>query len=136
MDSTRVLTGGCLCGAVRYECAPPVPAATLCHCTSCRRGSGAHAVAWMTVKRSQLRLLAAEPAEFASSAQVRRGFCPRCGTSLTYSHGSSSDTVDVTVASLDEPGRVAPVDHTWMSDAVAWDRPADGLAQHPRTRQG
>jgi len=40
------LTGRCLCGAVRYECGAPISPAAFCHCESCRRASGAHAVAW------------------------------------------------------------------------------------------
>lgn len=48
---TPLLTGGCLCGSIRYECGPPVSAPAFCHCASCRRGAGAHVVAWMTVQR-------------------------------------------------------------------------------------
>lgn len=135
-SATKLLTGGCLCGAVRYACGAPVSAAAICHCASCRRGAGAHAVAWMTVQRSMLRQLGEPPREYVSSPGVTRGFCARCGTSLTYFHESYGDKVDITLASLDDPGAVAPADHIWMSDAVGWDRPGDGLPQHERTRGG
>jgi hypothetical protein len=130
----RSLTGGCLCGAVRYRCEPPARSATFCHCTSCRRAAGAHAVAWFTVPASRLVFTQGQPAIYRSSAPVRRGFCARCGTQLTYQHDSSADEIDVTIGSLDEPDRVAPATHIWMEDAARWDRPNDGLPCHARSR--
>jgi hypothetical protein len=129
------LSGGCLCGAVRYRCAAPERPATWCHCTSCRRAAGAHAVAWFTVPGESFALIEGQPAIFRSSPPVQRAFCARCGTQLTYRHQDSPGEVDVTVGSLDEPDRVAPADHIWMQDAAAWDRPADGLPSYPRSRQ-
>jgi hypothetical protein len=129
------LTGRCLCGAVRYECAGPVSAPTLCHCESCRRASGAPAVAWVTVRLSQLRFTHGAPHPFASSLPVMRTFCAGCGSSLTYRHEDYGDTIDVTVATLDDPSLVKPADHIWMNDAISWDRPGDGLPQHAKLRR-
>lgn len=131
-----ILTGRCLCGSIRYVTDPPVSQPAFCHCVSCRRAAGAHVVAWMTVARAGLRWLGAQPRQFASSPGVQRSFCAACGTPLTYFHDSYGERIDLTIATLDEPGRVAPVDHIWMEDAVSWDRPADGLPQHRRTRGG
>lgn len=91
-------------------------------------------VAWMTVARTALRWLGAQPREYASSPGVLRGFCAHCGTPLTYFHDSYGDSIDLTVATLDAPDRIAPIDHIWMEDAVSWDRPNDGLPQHLRLR--
>jgi hypothetical protein len=128
------LTGGCLCGAVRYRCGAPTVAATYCHCTSCRRAAGAHAVAWFTVADSSLVFVQGQPALHRSSPPVQRAFCARCGTQLTYRHDSRPGEVDVTVGSLDQPERIAPADHIWMEDAAPWDRPGDGLPSHGRGR--
>ena len=128
------LTGRCLCGRIRYCCGPPLYPPTLCHCESCRRAAGAHVVAWLTSTAGAYAVTAGRPVEFRSSAAVRRTFCGACGTPLTYQHERRANEVDVTVATLDAPGGVVPVDHIWMSDALAWDRPADGLPQHPATR--
>ena len=128
------LQGGCHCGAVRYECASAISEPAICHCTSCRRTIGAHAVAWMTVKRPTFRLVQGAPREYASSNAVVRGFCEHCGCSLTYSHRKHPDTIDVTIASLDQSGSVVPTDHIWMSDAPPWDRPGDALPQHGQWR--
>jgi hypothetical protein len=129
------LIGGCLCGAVRYRCGAPMYAPVFCHCTSCRRAAGAHAVAWITVSDASLVFTQGQPGIYRSSPAVQRGFCGRCGTQLTYRHDSRAGEIDVTIGSLDEPGRVAPADHIWMEDAAPWDRPGgDGLPCHPRSR--
>ncbi|HEV7716211.1 MAG TPA: GFA family protein [Steroidobacteraceae bacterium] len=126
-------TGRCLCGAVRYECGEPVSAAGLCHCESCRRASGAHAVAWATVRQNQFRFIAGTPQRYASSPPVQRTFCGTCGTPLTYWHRDDVDTIDITVSSLDDANAFAPASHTWMIDAPAWDRPHDDLSQFRTT---
>ena len=134
MTTQLFLEGGCLCGEVRYRCAAPDRPATYCHCTSCRRAAGAHAVAWFTVPASSLVYLREQPAIYRSSAPVQRGFCARCGTQLTYRNERWPDDVDITIGSLDEPDRVAPAAHIWMEDAARWDQPGDGLPVHERSR--
>jgi hypothetical protein len=128
------LTGRCFCGAVRYRCAAPLYPATVCHCESCRRVAGSHAVAWLTVSAGSFVHLAADPAQFSSSLHVHRSFCRDCGTPLTYRHAARSGEIDVMLATLDRAAEFAPVDHIWMEDALPWDRPRDGLPQYPKTR--
>jgi hypothetical protein len=128
--SVQVLRGGCLCRAVRYECATPIESVALCHCESCRRASGAHVVAWLTVRAAALHFTQGSPRDFASSQPVRRTFCPECGSPLTYRHQDSGDCVDVTVATLDDPSAVAPEYHVWMEDAVRWEPACDGLPRY------
>jgi len=130
----ETLTGRCLCGAVRYRAGARLYPPTLCHCESCRRASGAHAVGWLTVGARALVFTAGEPREIESSPGVWRAFCGRCGAPLTYRAARRPGEIDVTIGTLDEPGRAAPVDHIWMADAPAWDRPADGLPQYPGGR--
>jgi hypothetical protein len=130
----ELFTGRCLCGAVAYECGAHVIPPCFCHCESCRRAAGAHAVAWATVRRESFRVIRGDLESFASSAPVIRQFCGRCGTPITYRNSAELETIDVTVATLDRPEAMAPVDHIWMVDAPAWDRPGDGLPQFPRGR--
>jgi hypothetical protein len=134
MIAEPTLEGGCLCGAVRYRCGAPIYPPTTCHCTSCRRAAGAHAVAWFTVQASSLEFTRDRPAVYRSSPPVQRAFCARCGTPLTYQHDGRAGEIDITIGSLDQPDQVAPVDHIWMQDAPAWDRPGDGLPVHARSR--
>lgn len=128
------LTGGCLCGAVRYRSPAPRLPPTLCHCRSCQLASGAQALGLYTIDRQQLVYTHGLPRDYHSSPKVVRGFCARCGTSLSYWHADWPADISLTLASLDQPQLAAPADHTWMADAAGWDRPADGLPQLPGDR--
>ncbi len=128
------LAGRCLCGAIRYQCGQPLCPPTLCHCESCRRAAGAHAVGWLTVRSDDLKYLALAPCEFESSPGVQRAFCSRCGTPLTYRNARRPGEIDVTICSLEQPEAAAPADHIWMQDAPSWDHPADGLPQYSAGR--
>jgi hypothetical protein len=129
-----MLEGGCLCGHVHYEAGGEPFHSTVCHCSMCRRAAGAPMVAWFTVPRAAFRLVAGEPACFASSAGVARTFCPRCGTSLTFESDEFPDEIDVTAASLDDPEAVPPRDHTQTATRLRWVRLADGLPAYPDRR--
>ena len=128
------MTGGCLCGAVRYECGAPVVAPCFCHCASCRRASGAPMVAWATVPRDTFRVVTGTLRAFASSPKVLRQFCDRCGTPITYWTEEEPEIIDVTLTTLDFPEALTPTDHIWMEDALSWDVPQDGRRQFPQTR--
>jgi hypothetical protein len=131
------MQGRCLCGAVTWSmtqallCQP-----TLCHCESCRRASGAHALPWITVADDALTLMGETLTWFASSPPVQRGFCRACGTPLAYRHRDRPGETDLTLGSADNPSAWPPVDHIWMSDALPWDRPVDGLPQYAGRRPG
>ena len=135
-----MLTGGCFCGHVRYEAGGVPFNPTVCHCSMCRRASGAPMVAWFTVPRSAYRVVAGVPARFASSDRATRTFCPRCGTSLTFEGDEFPDEVDITTASLDDPEVMPPLDHTRTKTQLSWVRLADGLpalpSQEDRRRRG
>jgi hypothetical protein len=131
---TAHIEGGCLCGAVRYRASGEPALPTLCHCQSCRRAAGAPAVAWVTFSRDDFAFTAGAPARYRSSPPVVRSFCSRCGTSLTYEHEASPQTVDVTTASLDHPERAAPADHTWTSQRLSWWRSEPRWPEFPKAR--
>lgn len=132
---SEVFTGRCLCGAVTYRCGPPVIAPCFCHCESCRRASGSHVVAWATVERSTFQIITGALRSYASSPPALRQFCEQCGTPITYSNEQWPDTIDITIATLDEPNSMQPpAEHIWMQDALNWDRPNDGLPQFERSR--
>src|ERR1700675_3609302 len=122
-----VIAGRCLRGSVRYESAAGPSRSTLCYCSSCRRASGAHALGLVTVAKQGFAFTAHPPAEYPSSASVLRTFCAKCGTPLTYWHQEWPDEISLTIGSLDAPADAPPTDHTWMSEAISWDKPADGL---------
>jgi hypothetical protein len=129
-----MLEGGCLCGTVRYQAAGAPFHRTNCHCTICRRASAAPFVAWFSVPLAGFRWLGAEPAYYQSTAEGRRGFCPRCGTQLSFSQRDLPDEIDLTTCSLDDPGALPPENHTWTDSKLGWVRLDDGLPAYPQRR--
>jgi hypothetical protein len=122
-----MLTGGCFCGAIRYEAGGTPFHETLCHCSMCRRSAGAPAVAWFSVPRAELRFLSGTPARFASSASAERGFCPSCGTTLTFEAKDLPEEIDITTASLDDPNALPPREHIYTSTRLHWMAGLDAL---------
>lgn len=123
------LSGGCLCGAIRYQATGSVLYLCYCHCESCRRAAGAAMVAWGTFLRRNFALTKGELNEFVSSPGVSRGFCAACGTSLTYHRDGRPQEIDVTLASLDDPALLKPNVHLWVRDKLPWVTIDDGLPQ-------
>ena len=129
--SPSVLEGGCLCGAVRYRISGPVSNPCFCHCADCRRATGGSMVPWGTFAREALCIVRGHLSEFRSSAQVSRGFCAQCGTSLSYRHDAHAGEIDVTLSTLDEPTLVPPRMHVWVKDRLPWVVIGDDLPQLP-----
>ena len=129
---TKELEGGCLCGRVRFHISGPPLVVTHCHCATCRKAAGAAFVTWVTVRPAHFRWTTGEPAHFLSSPPVRRGFCPMCGTPLSYQRDDRPDEIDVTAATLDDPEAVKPQDHIYWGSRLSWAVPADGLPTLPR----
>jgi len=129
-----MLKGGCFCGSIRYEAAGTPYHRTNCHCSICRRTTGAPFVAWFSVPRSGFRWVQGLPGRFQSSPKAVRSFCPRCGTQLTFEHDEAPHEIDVTTCSLDDPERLPPQDHTRTSSRLGWIVTADGLPEHREAR--
>ncbi len=112
--------GGCLCGDIRYRFRGDPVVTSLCHCRSCRLAAGAHAVAWVVVRRADFELVRGVPAEYRSSPEVARLFCGRCGTALAYRHDRDATTIDLTTATLDAPDAFPPSREIWLDHKVGW----------------
>lgn len=128
--------GGCLCGAVRYEARGEPSKPCNCYCNSCRHAAGAPLVPWATFARSAFRVTRGVLTEYRSSPPVARGFCAACGSSLSYRHDARPDEIDVTLATLDEPTRLAPAAHVWVADKLPWVTISDGLPQYAAGFEG
>jgi len=124
------LTGGCLCGAVRYRVTAEPVETLFCHCQTCRRAHGAPVVAWLTVPIAGFEITAGEPAAYRSSPQAFRHFCGRCGTPLTWREAEDPKYVDVSIASLDDPELAPPGLHLWTESKISWLDTADNLPRY------
>ena len=129
-------TGGCLCGAVRYRLASEPFDAGWCHCRTCQLNSGAPAMAFASVAVADWIIERGEPRKVKSSDFGHRLSCAQCGTPLAMQVDHQPETVDFSIATLDEPGRIAPSFHIFWSSKVAWFDPGDGLPKYDRFRPG
>ena len=125
------LTGGCLCGAIRFHVSGEPLCVSHCHCTFCRRATGAAFIAWMTLASGHYRITRGGPAVYRSTPAVRRSFCSRCGTTLSYAHDDHPEEVDVAAAALDDQDRVVPDDHIMVTTMVPWLEFGDDLPRLP-----
>ena len=115
------VTGGCLCGQVRYEAraAPEFP--HLCSCRQCRRWSGAPTVAWVEFPLSAFAWTGeTEPRYFRSSEKTRRGNCPTCGSALCAVDDGYAN-ISIVMGSLDRPNAIVPdARHSFRASGPRW----------------
>jgi hypothetical protein len=130
-DGSADLAGGCMCGAIRFRVRNDAIVTTLCHCTLCRRAAGAPLVAWAMFPLDAFALERGAFAVYASSPGVLRGFCGRCGTTLSFSADFLPGLIDLTIASFDEPERLPPQLHMWERKRLPWIELGDDLPRHP-----
>jgi hypothetical protein len=121
MTGETIRTGGCLCGAIRYQVKGEPTETVHCHCTMCQKASGAPFITWATFPKPAFTYLpeSEEPAGFRSSAYAVREFCPGCGSQLVFRSDWDS-TVDVTVGTLYAPDSVTPEANTWVTTRRAF----------------
>ncbi len=129
------ITGGCLCGEVRYRARGEALWVIHCHCRWCQRASGAAFLTYVGFRREDLEWVEGAPTIFKSSAQVERGFCSRCGATLTFAR-SGRDGIDVCVGTLDDPHGIDPEEHIFTEQQLAWLHIEDGLPRHGRFPPG
>jgi len=124
------ITGGCFCGAIRYRVSAATRDVSHCHCSICRRTTGAPFVTWATFPAAALVFTAGTPAELRATPRAVRQLCSLCGTALTFRETARPNAVDVTVGSMDCPDAVVPAAHIWTSSQLAWLQLADDLPRH------
>jgi hypothetical protein len=100
-------TGGCQCGAVRYELLEKPRGAHICHCRMCQKQFGNFFAALCGVPKDKFRLTRGTMAKFRSSEKVQRGFCKDCGTPLTY-EPLDRGSISVSIGSLDNHSAMPP----------------------------
>ena len=102
----RRATGGCLCGAVRYEVTGELRDVIECHCAMCRKTHG-HVGAYTAAPKSAIAIVEARGLKwYQSSDYARRGFCAECGGNLFFDP-MRKDTMSIAAGTLDPPTRLA-----------------------------
>jgi len=133
VDRGTLITGGCLCGEVRYEIDQPALGTGFCHCRVCQKFSGAPVTAFTVFATKAVRFVKSEPNYYKSSLIYERGFCTNCGSSLTgrYYAPEPPDWIGIKTTSLDTPEDFAPTWHLGMESQLPWLEIEDDL---PRVR--
>jgi hypothetical protein len=128
--SERILTGGCLCGAVQYAVRDAFAYAMNCHCSQCRRATGSAFKPFAGIERAKLSVVKDAGALGTYGApDNHEAFCTRCG-SLLYSVVRDGAYAHVTLGTLaDDPG-IRPGSHIYVGSKAPWFTIADDLPQH------
>jgi hypothetical protein len=120
--------GGCLCGAVRFIATGQPKGVYWCHCHSCRKHSGAPASVFVAFERSAYTVTKGEITKFDSTpGRTRRGFCAKCGSTLTCESAGLPTETHFFVGAFDEAGRLVPTRHVFPEERLPWVA-ASGLA--------
>ena len=131
------LTGGCLCGGVRYQIVGPRRDIINCHCENCRRTHG-HIAAYTSVRKSDLDLTNEQTLQWYhdESPDTWRGFCNRCGASLFWDARDGRNKMSVAAGSLDDSGELQTIGHVFVSEAGQYYEISDGLPQFETGNDG
>jgi hypothetical protein len=125
--------GGCLCRGVRYELSKPFRRANFCHCSRCRKHTGAAASAQGRVPREGFTLLqGADLVEtYRPEGGMAKAFCRVCGSSLFGGTWPDGPEVSIRLGTLDGDPGIRPQYHSFAADVAPWDRlPDDGLPRY------
>ena len=137
MKSTRPelpMTGGCQCGAIRYEIASLPLLLYTCNCTDCQTASGSAFALNMPVETNGFRITRGEPKPWRhvspSGVAVISWFCGECGGRIYGERSGRPESMNLRAGTLDDTGWLKPIGHFYLKSAQAWIQPAEGAECH------
>lgn len=125
------MTGGCLCGAIKYELAEAPAMMGVCHCKNCQRQAGSAFSTLAGVPKDQFKFTEGEPKLYVdgdtkSGNQVERYFCADCGSPIYSALGSQPDSLFLKTGTMDDTSGFNPQFHVWCDTRQNWvDLPDD-----------
>lgn len=136
---TKRYTGGCACGAVRYETSGEPVAEIHCQCRDCQKRSGTGHSSYVAFAKRAGMTITGKASEWRvagdSGNEKIHAFCPVCGTPVYLTFAAMPDPIAVHAASLDDPGRFNPRSVTYTASAQAWDTLDGSLKKFDRMPQ-
>lgn len=137
-DKPIWMTGGCLCGEIRYEAQVLLKSAYICHCRICQKSTGQPAEIAVPIKAGTLRYIKGAPRFHASSAHGRRAFCGACGSRLAWQAlDPENDWLSsVNVGSLDHPADALAECHIFADRQLPWYRVNESLPKYREAEGG
>ena len=132
------ITGGCLCGSVRFEITEPPFNAGYCHCTRCQRRTGTAASAQARIPPGALRVTSGQElvAAYApGDGGFEKMFCSACGSALFSRHPERHEVMSVRLGALDEDPGLEMEWRQYVAYAASWEPiPDDGVPRYPQAR--
>ena len=131
------LSGGCLCGGVRFEVTEPPLFASYCHCTRCQRRTGTAASPQARLAPGSLRIVAGDDLlrAYEPPGGFPKVFCSVCGSALWSRHPTNDDIINVRLGAFDSDPGIRPAFRAFVAYAAPWEPiPADGLPRYPEAR--
>lgn len=133
------LTGGCGCGAVRFEVTSPLVSSLYCHCTRCQRRTGTAASVSARAEPGSFRIVAGEDRMRAWKPEggAEKWFCGDCGSALFSRVPGDPERIGVRLGAFDHDPQIRPSVHQFVGDAAPWaEIPDDGLPRFPERAPG
>ena len=119
MNELALRSGGCQCGAVRYELTGPVLGIYVCHCRECRKQSSSAFGISVSISRAALRVTRGTPRWWSRLTESGRvlecAFCPKCGSRLWHQRAGQVELVNIKAGSMDDPIDLRDAVHIWTS---------------------
>jgi hypothetical protein len=112
--------GGCRCGDIRFEARGKPKFVGNCHCEDCRRSTGAAFSTYVGYLDDDVRWAGASPVIFESSSGVKRGFCGKCGTPVSYRGYKWSGETHLFIGEFDDPSDLVPAGDVFSKEALPW----------------
>ena len=112
--------GSCQCGAIRFQIEGEPKWVAHCHCSDCRRATGAAASTYVGSEREQTRFLAGTPRAYHSSKGVRRSFCGDCGSPIAYEGERWPSEIHFFVGLFERAEELVPQAHVFESEKLPW----------------
>ena len=137
MSSEDKITGGCMCGSIRYEASAQPFWSGYCHCRTCQRATGGPFGLFVDFRRDELKFSKGKPKIYHSTPWGERGFCANCGSPISMGYRGEHmskerlECIGIYVGSLDEPEIAHPTEHQAVETQLPWLVVDDGL---PRSR--
>ena len=120
-DTQEQFAGGCLCGAVRFVATGRPKGVYWCHCQSCRRHTGAPVSVFVNFERAAIQVTSGEITRFESTpGRTTRGFCARCGSTLTCETVGLPTETHFHVGVFDDPARFTPTRDVFPNERLPW----------------
>jgi hypothetical protein len=130
----QTLTGGCLCGAVRYKVSADLIFSGKCYCEDCRKTSGSGHGSVYAVPEPSVTVtgkLTEYQKSGGSGQPITRRFCPVCGSKISATAAVMPGVVMITASSLDDPEQFKSQMSVYASRAPSWDRPPADTPSFP-----